>query len=122
MNGICYGTLATDVSAFEREGDKHWLPIFDGPKQREFSTMKSYFNYAYAQLGFSLHMNSRNHDVDIILGSPGVFVWKGDAILISTAFNKSTSYTIIPSVVGEAQLDYHDYFGNIFYLAICFNM
>lgn len=115
MNGICYGTLATNIGAFEREAQQHWLPFFDGPRQRQLSAATSIFNYAHAQVGFSLHMNSRNYDVDIALGGPGVFVWKGDTILITNAFDKSTSRTIIPAVAGEARLDYYDYFGNVLY-------
>ncbi|XP_032691162.1 integrin alpha-9-like isoform X2 [Odontomachus brunneus] len=107
--GICYGTLATNIDAFKREAQQHWLPTYDSPRQIKVSPY--IYNYAYSQVGFSLHMNSRNYDVDIALGAPGMFGWEGDAILITNAFNKSTSHTIIASVVGETWLDIHNYFG-----------
>ncbi|XP_014480126.1 PREDICTED: integrin alpha-9-like [Dinoponera quadriceps] len=111
LSGICYGTLATGVEAFEKEAEKYWLPTFDGPKQRALRKAITIPNYAYAEVGFSLHMTSRNDSVDIVLGSPGVNIWKGDAILITDAFESSISNTIIPKVVEERQIDFNDYFG-----------
>lgn len=116
MYGICYGTLATGVDAFKRPAEKHWLPVFNGPKQQKYNSETSFYNYAQAQVGFSLHMNSRDYGADIVLGSPGVYVWRGDAILITAAFNGSASQTIIPSVVKETRIDFHSYFGNVTFL------
>ncbi|EFN89848.1 Integrin alpha-PS4 [Harpegnathos saltator] len=80
MQGICYGTLASGADAFDREAKRHWLPVFNATRQRKLSDETSHYNYAFAQVGFSLHMKSWGNSADIALGGPGVFAWTGDTV------------------------------------------
>jgi len=109
MNGICYTTLARNANAFERQAEEHFLPLSNSENQITIRDNIGIYNYGQAQLGFSLHMNSR-YTVNVAIGSPGVYSWKGDAIL-TVPINGSFSRTIIPSIAREPGVHSYNYFG-----------
>ncbi|XP_024893200.1 integrin alpha-9-like [Temnothorax curvispinosus] len=108
MNGICYTTLARNAGAFKREAEERLLPLSNPADDITSKNKINIYNYAMGQTGFSLHMNSR-HEVNIVMGSPGVYNWKGDAIL--TSMNDSFSRTVIPSLAREQRVHSYNYFG-----------
>lgn len=110
MNGICYTTLARNANAFERQAEEHFLPLLNSENQITTKNNIGIYNYGQAQVGFSLHMNSR-HTVNIAIGSPGVYNWKGDAILTVAPIDGSFSRTVIPSVAREPGIHSYNYFG-----------
>ncbi|KMQ91516.1 integrin alpha-ps4 [Lasius niger] len=69
------------------------------------------YNFGMGQIGFSLHMNSLRYDVNVMLGAPGVYNWKGDAILTNALINEPFSRTIIPSPAREQQIHSYNYLG-----------
>jgi len=119
MNGICYATLASNANAFEREAKEHFVPLSNSANQITSKNNINIYNYGMGQAGFSLHMNSR-HAVNIAIGSPGVYNWKGDAILIVAPMNGSFSHIVIPSLAREPQLHSYNYFGKDIFLPLFF--
>ncbi|KAL6264540.1 hypothetical protein P5V15_004645 [Pogonomyrmex californicus] len=112
LNGICYATLAINANAFEREAEELLLPISDSNSQITSKNNIGIYNYGVAQVGFSLYMNTRHRDtVNVAIGSPGVYNWKGDAILGVASMNGPFDHTVIPSVAREQQIHSFNYFG-----------
>lgn len=111
MNGICYTTRATDADAFEREAEELLLPLSNSESQITSKNDIGIYNYGMGQIGFSLHVNSLGYDVNVALGAPGVYNWKGDAILITTSIDEPFSRTVIPSLAREQQVHSYNYFG-----------
>ncbi|XP_072762509.1 integrin alpha-8 isoform X2 [Anoplolepis gracilipes] len=111
MNGICYATRGINANAFEREAEERLLLLSDSESQITSRNSIGIYNYGVGQMGFSLHMNSLRHEVNVALGAPGVQNWRGDAILITTSINESFSRTVIPSLAREQQVYNHNYFG-----------
>lgn len=107
MNGICYTTLAVDANAFEREAEEHFLPLSNSGNQIASKSNINIYNYGVGQAGFSLHMNSRY----IAMGSPGVYNWKGDAILTTASTGGPLLRTVIPSLAREPRVHSYNYFG-----------
>jgi len=121
MNGICYTTRATDADVFKREAEELVLPLSNPEDQITSKNNIGIYNYGMGQIGFSLHVNSLGDDVKVTLGAPGVYNWKGDAILITTSVDGSFSRTIIPSLAREQQVHSYNYFGkNVFLLSSFF--
>lgn len=121
MNGICYTTRATDADVFEREAEEILLPLLNSEDQITSKNNIGIYNYGMGQIGFSLHVNSLEDDTKITLGAPGVYNWKGDAILITTSTDGSSSRTIIPSLAREQQVHSYNYFGkSVFFLSLFF--
>ncbi|KAL0127515.1 hypothetical protein PUN28_003059 [Cardiocondyla obscurior] len=111
LNGMCYTTLAKNAYAFEREAE-HLLPLSNSGDQITSKNNVNIYNYGVGQAGFSLHMNSRGTVVNIAMGSPGVYNWKGDAILTVASINSPfSSRTVIPSLAKEPRLHSYNYFG-----------
>ncbi|XP_067204959.1 integrin alpha-9-like [Linepithema humile] len=110
MNGICYATLATNSSAFERNAEELLSPLSNG-NENEFFKKKRFYNYAMGQAGFSLRMDSLKNKVNVAMGSPGVCNWNGDAILTTAEKNGRFSGTKIPAVAEEKKLYDDNYFG-----------
>lgn len=110
MNGICYATLATNSSAFERNAEELLSPLSSG-NENEFFKKKRFYNYAMGQAGFSLRMISLKNKVNVALGGPGICNWNGDAILTTAEKNGKFSGTKIPAVAEEKKLYDDNYFG-----------
>ncbi|XP_011062197.1 PREDICTED: integrin alpha-PS4-like [Acromyrmex echinatior] len=110
MNGICYTTLANSANAFERQAEEHLLPLSNSGNQITTKSNINIYNYGVGQAGFSLHMNSQ-YTVNIAIGSPGVYNWKGDAILAVALMNGSFLRTVIPSLAREPRIHSYNYFG-----------
>jgi len=119
MNGICYATLARNANAFEREAEEDFLPLSNSADQITSKNNINIYNYGMGQAGFSLHMNSR-HTINVIIGSPGVHNWKGDAILMVAPMNGPFSHTVIPSLAREPRLHSYNYFGKHIFLPLFF--
>ncbi|XP_025265268.1 integrin alpha-4-like isoform X2 [Camponotus floridanus] len=111
MNGICYTTRITDADVFEREAEELLLPLSNPEGQTTSKNNIGIYNYGMGQIGFSLHVNSLGDDARVTFGAPGVYNWKGDAILITTSLDGSFSRTIIPSLAREQQVHSYNYFG-----------
>lgn len=110
MNGICYATLASNTNAFERQAKEHLLPLSNSGNQITSKNNINIYNYGVGQAGFSLHMNSR-YTVNVAMGSPGIYNWKGDAILTVASMDGPFSRTVIPSLAREPRLHSYNYFG-----------
>lgn len=110
MNGICYATLASNADAFERQAEEHLLPLSNSENQVTSKSGVNIYNYGVGQTGFSLHMNSR-YTVNVAMGSPGVYNWKGDAILTIAPVNRPFTRTIVPSLAREPRIHSYNYFG-----------
>ncbi|XP_012523377.1 integrin alpha-PS4 [Monomorium pharaonis] len=110
MNGICYATLAINANAFERQADEHLLPLSNSGDQITSKNNINIYNYGVGQVGFSLHMNSR-YIVNAVMGSPGIYNWKGDAILTVASMDGPFSRTVIPSLAREQRVHSYNYFG-----------
>jgi len=121
MNGICYATLASNANAFEREAEEDFLPLSDSANQITSKNNVNIYNYGVGQAGFSLHMNSRYHTINVAIGSPGVHNWKGDAILIVASMNGPFSHIVIPSLAREPRLHSYNYFGKDTFLPLFFS-
>lgn len=121
MNGICYMTRAIDADAFEREAEEKLLLSSNLEDQITSKNNIGIYNYGMGQIGFSLHVNSLEYDVNVALGAPGVYNWKGDAILITTSRDESYSRTIIPSLAREQQIHSYNYFGKCIFLSSSFS-
>lgn len=120
VNGICYGTSVANVTAFEREADEYFLPFWNNDDQITMKNKIGFYNYGMSQLGFSLHMNSLKYGTSVILGSPGVYNWKGDTILATAAAHDQLFLnTVVPSVAKEESIHSYNYFGiKTFYLLL----
>ncbi|XP_011872800.1 PREDICTED: integrin alpha pat-2-like [Vollenhovia emeryi] len=110
MNGICYTTLARNAHAFERQAEDHFLPLTNSGSQITSKNNINIYNYGVGQAGFSLHMSSR-YTVNIAMGSPGIFNWKGDAILTVASMDDPFSRTVIPSLAREPRVHSYNYLG-----------
>lgn len=110
MNGICYTTLASNANAFERHAEEHFLPLSNSESQITSKNNINIYNYGVGQMGFSLHMNSRS-TVNVAMGSPGVYNWKGDAILTIAPINGPFLRTVIPSLAREQRVHSYNYLG-----------
>ncbi|CAL1684033.1 unnamed protein product [Lasius platythorax] len=110
MNGICYATRAINADAFEREAEERILSLSNPENQITSKNDIGIYNFGMGQIGFSLHMNSLR-DVNVMLGAPGVYNWKGDAILTTALINKPFLRTIIPSPAREQQIHSYNYLG-----------
>jgi len=120
MNGICYATLASNANAFEREAEEDFIPLSNSANQITSKNNINIYNYGVGQAGFSLYMNSRN-TINVAIGSPGVYNWKGDAILIDAPMNsRPFSHTVIPSLAREPQVHSYNYFGKDIFLPFFF--
>ncbi|KAM0729346.1 Integrin alpha-PS4 [Formica fusca] len=111
MNGICYATRAINATAFEREAEERLLPLSNPESQITSKNDIGIYNYGVGQVGFSLHVNSPRYDVSVALGAPGVYNWKGHALLITASIDEPFSRKIIPSVAREQQVHSYNYFG-----------
>lgn len=117
MNGICYATLAANSSAFEKNAEELLSPLSYENENRFFKKNR-FYNYAMGQAGFSLHMNSSEDSVNIILGSPGVCNSNGDAILTTARENGKFSGTKILAVAEDKNLYDDYYFGKSTFLIV----
>jgi len=63
------------------------------------------------QIGFSIHMISQQHMRHVVLGSPGVYNWKGNVVLMTAKANDSFLKPIIPLSAKIKQLYNYNYFG-----------
>ncbi|XP_070157103.1 integrin alpha-PS4 isoform X2 [Polyergus mexicanus] len=111
MNGICYATQAINATAFEREAEERLLPLSNPESQITSKNNIGIYNYGVGQVGFSLHVNSLRYDASVALGAPGVYNWKGHALLITASIDEPFSRRIIPSVAKEQQIHSYNYFG-----------
>ncbi|KAL6431766.1 hypothetical protein ACFW04_007349 [Cataglyphis niger] len=111
MNGICYATRAINSTAFEREAEERLLPLSNPESQITSKNDIGIYNYGMGQVGFSLHVNSPRYDVSVVLGAPGVYNWKGHALLITASIDEPFSRRIIPSLAREQQIHSYNYFG-----------
>lgn len=119
MNGICYATLASNANAFERQAEEHLIPLSNSEDQITSKNNINIYNYGVGQVGFSLHMNSR-YSVNVAIGSPGIYNWKGDAILTVSSMVGSFSRTVIPSLAREQRVHSYNYFGKDIFPIVTF--
>ncbi|XP_076235049.1 integrin alpha-5 [Calliopsis andreniformis] len=109
MNGICYWTIVKNAKSFNEKTVHKMLP-FIGLPQIAPSNGVGVYNFGMAQTGFSLHITSNELKRDIILGSPGIYNWKGLSLLYTDLFDDRTQI-IIPSFKSESRIRDNDYFG-----------
>jgi len=119
MNGICYTTLANSANVFERQAEEHLLLLSNSGNQITTKNNINIYNYGVGQAGFSLHMNSQ-YTVNVAIGSPGIYNWKGDAILAVAPMNGPFSRTVIPSLAREPRIHSYNYFGKDIFLLLFF--
>jgi len=104
--------LASNVTAFEREATEKLIPFSDSENQIISKKHINIYNYGMSQIGFSIHMISQQHVMPhVVLGSPGVYNWKGNVILITVKTNDPFLKPIIPSADKIKQLHSYNYFG-----------
>ncbi|KAL6264541.1 hypothetical protein P5V15_004646 [Pogonomyrmex californicus] len=106
MNGICYETLATNISDFDKTMEWYFLPFTKKIVHENITSV--YNNYTLAQAGFSLYMNSKN-DTDILLGSPGTENWKGD--VVSIAISRYNMKEVKPFLCKNQEICANSYLG-----------
>lgn len=80
MNGICYWTIARNSESFNKEAQQKIFPFID-LRQIAPTNGINIHNFGMAQIGFTLHITSNKLRRDMILGSPGVYNWKGLSVL-----------------------------------------
>ncbi|XP_017793585.1 PREDICTED: integrin alpha-8-like [Habropoda laboriosa] len=110
MNGICYWSLVNNISSFEKEIENQILPLSNLGKAVHFTNEMYIYNYGMGQAGFSVHMTSDELKSNLILGSPGIFNWKGTPLLVTKPIYGQMQ-TIIPSIGNEGSIHSNDYFG-----------
>lgn len=110
MNGICYWTLIRNVTSFDKEAGNEILPLSSIAQQIISMNGIHIYNHGMGQVGFSMHMTSNELMWDLILGSPGVFNWKGTPLLVTKSIYGKTR-TIIPSIREERRIHTNDYLG-----------
>ncbi|XP_017761213.1 PREDICTED: integrin alpha-5-like [Eufriesea mexicana] len=109
MNGICYLSLINDIKSFEKEAESKILSFSNLDQTTIMNGMRIY-NFGMSQVGFSMHMTSNELKWDLILGSPGVYNWKGTPLLATQSID-SEMQTIIPSIKDEKAVQTNNYFG-----------
>lgn len=108
MYGICYLSLINGIKSFEKESKSKILSFV---RLREAVDTKRYvYNFGMSQVGFSMHMTSNDLKWDLILGSPGVFNWKGMPLLITKSIDGEMQ-NIIPSIKDDGSIRVNNYFG-----------
>nr|XP_033205662.1 integrin alpha-4-like [Bombus vancouverensis nearcticus] len=108
MYGICYLSLINSIKSFEKESKSKILSFV---RLREAIDTKRYvYNFGMSQVGFSMHMTSNDLKWDLILGSPGVFNWKGMPLLVTKSVDGKMQ-NIIPSIKDEGSIRANNYFG-----------
>lgn len=76
MHGICYWT--SNTSTTKPLDVKKIAPLRLKDKQQHRIEGQPYFYYMYGEQGISVHITENNEE--ILIGAPGVFVWKGTVI------------------------------------------
>ncbi|XP_035732540.1 integrin alpha-8-like isoform X2 [Vespa mandarinia] len=84
MNGMCYWTTATSIESFEKEAEKMALITINDNQLTSWNGNFLY-NFGMGQLGFSADMRYfvNKSDLSVVLGSPGIFNWKGSTVLLT---------------------------------------
>ncbi|XP_047355719.1 integrin alpha-8-like isoform X2 [Vespa velutina] len=84
MNGMCYWTTATSIESFEKEAEKMALITINANQLTSWNGTVLY-NFGMGQLGFSADMRYfvNKSDLSVVLGSPGIFNWKGSTVLLT---------------------------------------
>lgn len=109
MNGICYLSLINNIKSFEKETKSEILSFSNLDQTTTMNGMRIY-NFAMSQVGFSMHMISNESKWDLILGSPGVYNWKGTPLLATQSIHGEMQ-TIVPSIKDEKAVKTNNYFG-----------
>ncbi|PBC26440.1 Integrin alpha-PS3 [Apis cerana cerana] len=109
MNGICYLLLVNNIKFFENEVENKILSLsnysnFTYPNNRKV------YNFEMSQIGFSINMVSIGLKWYLILGSPGIFNWKGLPLLVKKPIYGKIQF-IIPSTKNEKRIRENSYFG-----------
>ncbi|KOX74851.1 Integrin alpha-8 [Melipona quadrifasciata] len=110
MNGICYLSLMNSTKSFEKETKTNILSFAKVQEAIYTYGKTNIYNFGMSQVGFSMHMTSNDLKWDLILGSPGVFNWKGTPLLVTKSIHDKTQ-TVIPSIKNEKNIHTNSYFG-----------
>ncbi|XP_046822776.1 integrin alpha-8-like isoform X2 [Vespa crabro] len=97
MNGMCYWTTATSIESFEKEAEKMALITINDNQLTSWNGIFLY-NFGMGQLGFSADMRYfvNKSELSVVLGSPGIFNWKGSTVLL-TELTSGYRQIIIPN-------------------------
>lgn len=109
MNGICYLLLVNNIKFFENEVENKIL-LFSNYSNFIYSNNRKVYNFEMSQIGFSINMVSIGLKWNLILGSPGVFNWKGLPLLVKKPIYGKIQF-IIPSTKNEKRIRENSYFG-----------
>ena len=110
MNGICYLSLINSTKSFEKKIETDILSFAKVQEAIYVYGKTNIYNFGMSQVGFSMHMTSNDLKWDLILGSPGVFNWKGTPLLVTKSIRGKTQ-TVIPSIKNERSIHTNSYFG-----------
>ncbi|KAL2744661.1 integrin alpha-8-like isoform X1 [Vespula maculifrons] len=109
MNGMCYWTTATNLESFEKDAEKMSLISINANQTTLWNNIWLY-DFGIGQLGFSADISSANKlGLNVVLGSPGIFNWKGSAVLL-TESTSGHRQIIIPNNKNTVP-DFFDYLG-----------
>lgn len=109
MNGICYLLLVNNIKFFENEVENKIL-LFSNYSNFIYPNNRKVYNFEMSQIGFSINMVSIGLKWNLILGSPGVFNWKGLPLLVKKPIYGKIQF-IIPSTKNEKRIRENSYFG-----------